>query len=70
MQYQSAYMSNQKAFNEKIEELMGEVKAKDEELRLKVQENNQLEDEVARLKEECNTYKGRVSNLQRDIQVS
>jgi hypothetical protein len=40
MQYQSAYMSNQKAFNEKIEELMGEVKAKDEELRLKVQENN------------------------------
>ena len=40
MQYQSAYMSNQKAFNEKIEELMGEVKGKDEELRLKVQENN------------------------------
>lgn len=29
-------MSNQKAFNEKVEELMGEVKAKDEELRLKV----------------------------------
>ena len=63
MQYQSAYMSNQKAFNEKVEELMAEVKAKEEELRIKVQENDQLEDEVARLKEECNTYKGRVSNL-------
>jgi plectin len=33
LQYQSAYMSNQKAFNEKIEELVAEVRGKEEELR-------------------------------------
>ena len=63
-------MSNQKAFNEKIEELVSEVRGKEEELRLKVSENQKLEEDLERLKEECNQYKGRCTNLQRDIQVS
>jgi chromosome segregation ATPase len=37
---------------------------------MKVSDNDKLEEEVARLKEECNTYKGRCANLQRDVQVS
>ena len=70
MQYQSAYMSNQKAFNEKIEELVAEVRVKEEELNAKISENSKLEEEVHRLKEECNNYKGRCATLQRDVQVS
>ena len=70
MQYQSAYMSNQKAFNEKLEELMDQIRQKDEELRQKIQANNDLEIENSRLKEECNNYKGRMINLQRDVQVN
>lgn len=67
MQYQSAYMSNQKAFNEKIEELVAEVRVKEEELNAKISENSKLEEEVHRLKEECNNYKGRCATLQRDV---
>jgi cell shape-determining protein MreC len=49
---------------------MTEVRAKEEELRLKNEATQHLELELSRLKEECNTYKGRCNNLQRDLQVS
>jgi chromosome segregation ATPase len=69
-QYQSAYLSNQKAFNEKMEELSAEVRAKTEELRAQQEQSRELVVQCERLKEEVNAYKGRCANLQRDVQVS
>jgi hypothetical protein len=66
-QYQSAYLSNQKAFNDKMEELASEVRSKGEELCKKEEENRELTVACERLKEEVNAYKGRCNNLQRDV---
>lgn len=63
-------MSNQKAFNERMEELVEELRSKESELAAKVSENQRLVVDCERLKEETNMYKGRCANLQRDVQVS
>lgn len=63
-------MSNQKAFNERMEELVEELRSKESELAAKVSENQRLIVDCERLKEETNMYKGRCTNLQRDVQVS
>ena len=63
-------MSNQKAFNERMEELVEELRSKESELAAKVSENQRPVVDFERLKEETNMYKGRCANLQRDVQVS
>lgn len=50
--------------------MTSEVRSKEAELRAKEEENRQMAEACERLKEETNTYKGRCSNLQRDVQVS
>lgn len=69
-QYQSAYLSNTKAFNEKMEEITVELRAKEEAIERKTKENHELIEMCDRLKEEANTFKGRLGTLQRDFQVS
>jgi mRNA-degrading endonuclease RelE of RelBE toxin-antitoxin system len=60
-------MSNQKAFNERMEKLVEELRSKESELAAKVSENQRLFVDCERLKEETNMYKGRCANLQRDV---
>ena len=63
-------MSNQKAFNEKMEDIAQQIKIKDSELHQKQDQVAHMQQELDRLSEELNTQKGRNANLQRDLQVS
>ena len=63
LQYQSAYLSNQKAYAERMEQLTNDLRSKEDELLVKIKENESLQLACDQLKEENNTFKGRCANL-------
>ena len=66
---QSAIQSNEAAVAEKIESTNRLVKEKEAELSHIRDRNGQLEMEAAQLREEISVYKGRCSNLARDVEM-
>ena len=69
-QYQSAFQSNQRAIIDKVEILERESKEKDELVRKYKYDYQSIKDENERLIEELNINKGRMGNLQRDIEMT
>lgn len=67
--FQSAFQSNNRAYAERLDQLDKEAQIKDADIVKLTQKVQELEINNDQLRNESNLYKGRCTNLQRDIEL-